>query len=257
MNETTDGNGNYENSAEHSDATETGSPLILVVGASGKTGRRVAERLEASGAAVRRGSRSGQPAFDWTEPGTWASALEGVTRVYVSYFPDLAMPGAPEAIGAFIAEARRAGVRRVVLLSGRGEAEAQRAEEVVAESGLEWTVVRCSFFAQNFSEGVFLGSVLAGEVALPVGDVEEPFVDVEDVAEVAVYMQIPTEAFTASLTEVGKDPDVVEMLAYLFTEVLDGRNQMLTDGVQRALGRPPKDFSAYATETAASGIWSN
>jgi uncharacterized protein YbjT (DUF2867 family) len=55
-----------------------------------------------------------------------------------------------------------------VLLSGRNEAEAEKAERVVMASGLEWTIVRCAFFAQNFSEGAWLDEVLAGTVSLPV-----------------------------------------------------------------------------------------
>lgn len=282
------------NTSENRNNENQGSPLILVLGASGKTGRRVAERLEAAGASVRRGSRSGSPAFDWEEPATWPPALRGVTSVYVSYFPDLAVPGAPEAVAAFTAEARRAGVRRVVLLSGRGEAEAQRAEGVVAESGLEWTVVRSSWFAQNFSEGSFAEPVMSGEVVLPVGEVGEPFVDVEDIADVAVaaltedghqrqvyevtgprlltfadavsaiaaaagreitFTSVPLEEFTAFLATAGEPPEVIETLAYLFTEVLDGRNAYVADGVERAIGRLPRDFAEYARTAADNGAW--
>lgn len=268
--------------------------LILVLGASGKTGRRVADRLEAGGANVRRGSRSASPAFDWDDPAGWLAVLRDVTSVYVSFFPDIAVPGAPETIAAFTAEARQAGVQRVVLLSGRGEAEAQRAEEVVAGAGLEWTVVRASFFAQNFSEGAFYDAVMSGEVVLPVEDVREPFIDVEDIADVAVaaltgdghhgeiyevtgprlltfaeavsaiaessgrqvtYTPVPLEAFTAFLAEAGETPEVIEILAYLFSEVLDGRNASVADGVQRAIGRPPRDFAEYARNAAENGAW--
>ncbi|NUP46977.1 MAG: NAD(P)H-binding protein [Catenulispora sp.] len=269
-------------------------PLTLVLGASGKTGRRVAERLTAAGVAVRRGSRTASPAFDWEDPATWPAALDGVTSVYVSFFPDLAVPGAPEAVAAFGEQARQAGVRRLVLLSGRGEVEAQRAEKVIAETGLEWTVVRASWFAQNFSEGAFLDSVLSGEVALPVGDVGEPFVDAEDIADVAVaaltedghrgqvyevtgprlltfaeavaeiarasgreitFAPIPLNAFTGYLAEAGEPQEVIDMLSYLFTEVLDGRNAHIGDGVSRALGRAPRDFADYAAAAAENGAW--
>ena len=270
------------------------SPLILVLGASGKTGRRIADRLEAAGANIRRGSRSASPAFDWDDPGTWPAVLQGVTSVYVSFAPDLTMPGAPEAIAAFTAQARQAGVRRVVLLSGRGEAEAQRAEQGVTEAGLEWTVIRSSFFAQNFSEGAFYDAVMSGEVVLPVADVREPFIDVEDIADIAVaaltedghhgqvyevtgprlltfteavsaiaessgrqvtYTSVPVEAFTAFLADAGEAPEVIELLAYLFTEVLDGRNAYVADGVERAIGRPPRDFADYARNAAENGAW--
>jgi uncharacterized protein YbjT (DUF2867 family) len=158
----------------------------LVVGGTGKTGRRVAERLQARDLPVRIGSRSGAPPFDWEDRSTWAPALQGTAAAYVSYFPDLAVPGAPEAIAAFAEQALAAGTRRLVLLSGRGEEEAQRAEQALAETDAEWTIVRCSWFSQNFSESYLLEPVLAGEVVLPAGDVPEPFVDADDIADVAV-----------------------------------------------------------------------
>jgi uncharacterized protein YbjT (DUF2867 family) len=243
---------------------------------------------------VRIGSRAGAPPFDWEDRDTWAAALQGATSAYVSFFPDLAVPGAPEAIAAFSELAVDNGTRRLVLLSGRGEAEAQRAEQVLQESGAEWTIVRCSWFSQNFSEGAFVEQVLAGEVALPAGPVPEPFVDAEDIADVAVaaltedghagqlyeltgprllrfdeavaeiaeatdrpirYVPIASDEFTAGLAQHGVPADVVALLAFLFTEVLDGRNAHLTDGVQRALGRGPRDFADYARRTADAGVW--
>jgi uncharacterized protein YbjT (DUF2867 family) len=268
--------------------------MTLVVGGTGKTGRRVGERLQARGELVRVGSRSGEPAFDWEDRATWAPALRGATAAYVSYYPDLAVPGAADAVGAFARLAVQTGVQRLVLLSGRGEEEAQRAEQLVQESGAEWTVVRCSWFCQNFSEDYLLESVLGGEVALPVGDVPEPFVDVEDVADVAVaaltedghagrvyeltgarlvtfadavaeiaqasgrpvrLTLVPTDAYVSAMAEQGVPDDVVSLLQYLFGEVLDGRNAHLTDGVQQALGREPRDFADYARNAAATGVW--
>jgi uncharacterized protein YbjT (DUF2867 family) len=127
--------------------------MTLVVGGTGKTGRRVLERLEARGVPVRSGSRSGEPPFDWDDRATWAPALHGTTAAYVSFFPDLAVPGAADTVGAFARLAVQSGVRRLVLLSGRGEEEAQRAEQLAQDAGAEWTVVRCSWFSQNSSEG--------------------------------------------------------------------------------------------------------
>jgi uncharacterized protein YbjT (DUF2867 family) len=269
-------------------------PSILVLGGTGKTGRRIVERLRARDVVVRVGSRSADPPFDWEDESIWPAALDGAAAVYVSYFPDLAVPGAPEAVGALAQQAARSGVRRLVLLSGRGEEEAQRAERVVQDAGLEWTVVRCSWFNQNFSENYLLEPILAGEVALPAGDVPEPFVDAEDIADVAVaaltedghanrvyeltgprmltfahaveeiaratgrdvrFVPVSIEDYTAVLAEHGVPEDVVWLLRYLFTEVLDGRNANLADGVRRALGREPRDFSEYVRETAATAVW--
>ncbi len=262
---------------------------ILVIGSTGKTGKRVADRLGKRSIAVRHGSRSANIPFDWDDPPTWAAALEGVDKVYLTYYPDLAVPGSPEAVSKLTELAKDAGVRRLVLLSGRNEAEAEKAERVVTASGLEWTIVRCAFFAQNFDEGAWLDEVLAGTVSLPVDDVQEPFVDA-DVAVAALtddrhvgqlyeltgpralsfrdavaeigkaagrdigFVSVPIEEYTAMLTEYGLPQDFIWLLNHLFTEVLGSKVQ-LADGVQRALGREPKDFSDYARDSAATGVW--
>lgn len=268
--------------------------LTLVLGGTGKTGRRVAGRLQALGHEVRVGSRSAVPSFDWDIEAGWDACLKGVTAAYITYAPDLAIPGATDAIQAFVNRARQKGVKRLVLLSGRGEAEAQACERIVQDAGLEWTVVRASWFNQNFSEGAFVDMVLNGAITLPAGQTPEPFVDVDDIADVAVaaltqdvhdgqiyevsgprlmtmadiaaelskatgreiaYIDIPHDAFMGEITKSGAPKDVAWMLDYLFSTVLDGRNAHLTDGIQRALGRPPKDFAMYAREVAASGLW--
>src|SRR5215218_4662357 len=272
--------------------------MTLVLGGTGKTGRRVAQRLEARGMPTRVGSRSAEPPFDWQKPETWASALEGVSAAYVSYYPDVAIPGAPEAVRAFAELAARNGVRRLVLLSGRGEEKAQSAElalmEVAEEAGIGWTIVRCAWFMQNFDEYFLLEPILAGEVALPAGNVPEPFVDAGDIADVAVaaltegghageiyeltsprlltfeeavgeiakatgreirFVPVSLEEFEAVLAGEQVPAEIASFLTYLFGEVLDGRNAYLTDGVRRALGRKPKDFTDYAREAASTGVW--
>jgi uncharacterized protein YbjT (DUF2867 family) len=267
---------------------------VLVTGGTGKTGRRVAQRLRERGVPVRIGSRSGAPPFDWEDRATWAPALDGAAAAYVAYYPDLAVPGAPEAIAAFTELALANGTRRLVLLSGRGEEEAQRAEQVLIGAGADWTILRCSWFNQNFSESAFLEPVLAGEVALPADGVREPFVDVEDIADVAVaalteeghagrlyeltgprlitfaeaveeiaeasgrdiaYLPVPLEAWAADLSGQEYPADVVALMSYLFGEVLDGRNEQLADGVRQALGRAPRDFREFARAEAAAGTW--
>ena len=267
---------------------------ILVLGANGKTGSRIVQRLEALGTAVRIGSRSATPSFDWNNESNWDRCLEGVCTVYISYAPDLAMPGATDSIATLVDKAKRAGVRKLVLLSGRGEKEAQACERIIVAGGIDWTVVRSSWFNQNFPEGAFIEMVLAGNIRLPANEIPEPFVDADDIADVAVaamtedghdgeiyevtgprlmtledvatdisiasgrkvkFVPVPHEDFIDDLTESGAPGDVVWMLDYLFATVLDGRNAHLTDGVQRALGRPPKDFADYAREVAERGVW--
>ena len=277
----------------------TQEKITLVLGGTGKTGRRVAERLEARGMPTRVGSRSGEPPFDWENTDTWASALEGVESAYVSYYPDLAIPGAPAAVRSFTELAVRNGVRTLVLLSGRGEEQAQSAEqalrEVGEEAGVDWTIVRCAWFMQNFDENYLLEPILAGEVALPSGNVPEPFVDAGDIADVAVaaltedghagqlyeltgprlltmeeaigeiskatgreirFIPVSLEEYEAVLAEADVPPEFLSLLTYLFGTVLDGRNTSTTDGVRRALGREPKDFTDYARHAAATGVWS-
>ncbi|MFD7262424.1 NAD(P)H-binding protein [Streptomyces sp. NPDC059874] len=264
--------------------------ITLVIGGNGKTGRRVADKLSAQGRQVRIGSRSGAPAFDWNEPSTWVPALEGVDRVYVTYYPDLAFPGAAEQVGEFSKVAVANGARRLVLLSGRGEEAAEVSEENLKASGADWTVVRSSWFNQNFSESFFLEPVLAGEIALPTGDAVEAFVDADDIADVVVaaltddkhigktyelsgprllsYSDVANELTKATGREIKfipvtneeyravlRENDLPEEFADLFTMILDGRNAHLVHGVEEALGRKPKDFADFAHEAAATGVW--
>src|ERR671916_273214 len=161
-----------------------GKGTTLVLGGASKTGRRVVERLEARGLPVRVGSRSGEPPFDWEDRSTWAPVLEGVGSAYISHYRD-ALPGAAGTVGSFAELAVANGVRRQVLLGGRGELEAERVEAAARDSGAELTILRSTWFAQNFSEGAFLDFVLAGEVTLPAGDTPEPFVGVDDIPDVA------------------------------------------------------------------------
>jgi uncharacterized protein YbjT (DUF2867 family) len=267
---------------------------ILIIGSTGKTGRRVEERLTARSIPVRHGSRSGTPPFDWDNRATWTAALQGVKSAYVTYYPDLAAPGASDAIRSFTHAAVQCGVKRLVLLSGRGETEAQACEDIVRKSGIEWTLLRASWFAQNFSEGHFLEPILEGEVALPVKSIGEPFVDADDIADAAVaaltqdghvgqlyeltgprlwtfaeaiaelaratgrdirFSSVTPDAYRAALVDAQLPVEIIDLVLYLFTTVLDGRNTPIADGVQRALGRPPGDFSDYVKRTAATGVW--
>ena len=162
------------------------SHRLLVIGATGKTGSRVANRLDQMGHDVRRGSRGAAIPFDWDKPETWGPALDGISRAYVTYFPDIAMPGALEKVEGLCAVAKSAGVERLVMLSGRGEHHARLGEEVVRNSGIDFTLIRAAWFAQNFSEGYLRNPILEGVLPMPGGDVREPIIDIEDIADVAV-----------------------------------------------------------------------
>ncbi|MFT2016414.1 NmrA family transcriptional regulator [Streptomyces sp. 796.1] len=273
----------------------------LILGGTGKTGGRLVRRLTAHGLPVRIGSRSGGLPFDWEQPATWGPALDGVHAAYVSYYPDLAVPGAVETVTAFTELAVARGVQRLVLLSGRGEDAALTCEKAFAAAAgsgsgadVDWTVLRCSWFSQNFSEGYLYEPVASGTVALPAGPVGEPFIDADDIADVAAavltedrhagrvyeltgprlltfadavaaiaaatgrrvdYVRMELADYASALAADQVPADVVGFLTHLFGTVLDGRNARVTDDVRRVLGRPARDFDDYAKDAAAAGAW--
>lgn len=266
---------------------------ILVIGSTGKTGSRIAAGLRARGLTVRDGSRSAPIPFDWDDQNTWAPALDGVHSAYVSYFPDLAIPGAAEKIAELAALAKQLGTGRLVLLSGRGETHAEACEEIIRNSGVDFTLLRCGWFMQNFSEGYLVDPVMAGVIALPAGRVQEPMVDVDDIAEVAIaaltearhsgqlyeitgpelldfhqvaatlaqvtgrpvtYQPITIDDFRAGMTEIA-GAFIADVITHVAEESLDGRNAWLGDGVQRALGRAPRSFADFCARAARAGAW--
>jgi len=268
---------------------------ILVIGGTGKTGRKVAQKLQGLNQNVRIGSRRETPPFDWQNPASWAAALDDIDKVYVTFQPDLAVPGALEAIEGLVKQAKRSGVQKMVLLSGKGEREAELCEQVVIHSGLDYTIVRASWFNQNFSESFFLDPILAGHVALPMAEVQIPFVDTDDLAAVVVaaltdsrhngqiyeitgprtltleeavaeiaegtgrtiqFQAVSLEAYD-KMMEAHQVPEVLRWLFnYLFTEVLGNpQNAVVTDDIEQVLGRKAKDFSQYVQETVATGVW--
>lgn len=271
------------------------SDPIVIIGGNGKTGARVNARLQSLGYSTRPVSRSTTPAFDWDNPETWRAVLKGTRAAYVTYQPDLAVPRAESAIKAFVKMAIENGLEHVVLLSGRGEEGAQRAEEILKASGISWNIVRASWFFQNFSESFMLEGILAGELVLPAGATVEPFIDADDIADVVVatltepghrdkvyevtgpraltfaqcvegisaalgrpvtYTSIPVDQFMDALKEEGVPEEMQWLLHELFTVVFDGRNSEVMPGVQETLGRPAKDFKTYVQNTVESGVWS-
>ena len=271
----------------------TNSP-VLVLGGTGRTGRRITERLRSRGVPTRAASRRSAHPFDWAQPSTWDAALSGVGTAYVCYSPDLAFPGVSDLMAQFADRARAHRVRRLVLLSGRGEQGARASERAIQQSGLDWTIVRSSWFAQNFSEHFLLGPVQRGRLVLPAGEVREPFVDLDDLADLAAaalteeqhagrlyeitgprllsmtdvaaelsaatgrqicYQSCTPAEFVADVTADGIPTPEAEPLADLFQEVLDGRNATLTEDLEMALGRPSTDFADYARRVAATGLW--
>ena len=274
-------------------AANTQNMTVVVTGASGRTGSRVAQAARAAGLTVRAASRA--QGFDWEDPTTWAQTLRDADAAYLMYPSDVGAPAAAEGIGALAREAVGLGVRRLVLLSARGEQQALATEEALKASGGDWTVVRASWFAQNFSEGPLVEGLSHGELVFPAGEVKEPFVDARDIADVVVavltsrdrwvgrtveltgprllsfreavaeisevtgtklrYTPVPARAYGEALTGFGVPPEEAEFLVEVFEGLLDGRNSHLTDGVREVLGREPRDFSDFVREAAAAGTW--
>jgi uncharacterized protein YbjT (DUF2867 family) len=221
--------------------------------------------------------------------------LVGIDRMYIVFYPDLAVPGAYEAIERLTDVAKTVGVQKAVLLSGKGEKEAERCEELIANSGMDYTLVRASWFNQNFSESFFLDPILSGEVALPMPHARIPFVDTDDIADVVTaaladdrhngqtyevtgprtltfgevveeisratgrpitYRPVTLEEYTDGLKMAGIPADYIWLFEYLFREVLGNpKNQVVSHDMERVLGRKAKDFSEFAKSTAESGVW--
>lgn len=277
---------------------DTAQNTVLVLGATGKTGRRVAARLRLRGTPVRAASRSSATPFDWTAPDTWDAALHGADAAYV------VSPGWSGPVHDFVARAEASGVRRLVLLSGRGAdtwgdstfgLDMRDAEDAVRASRLEWTVLRPNNFDQNFSEELFHAPVVAGDLRLPAGDVPEPFIDIDDVADVAAtvlaepgghagrtyemsgprgiafaeavdliaratgravtYTRISAEEYVTALVADGLPEDGAHHLADMYALMERGTIAETTDGVETVLGRPPGTFEDYVLRTAATGVW--
>ncbi|NUS25186.1 MAG: NAD(P)H-binding protein [Streptomyces sp.] len=260
---------------------------VVVTGASGRTGSRVAESVRAAGFEVRAASRA--RGFDWEDPTTWADTLRDAGAAYLVYPSDVGAPAATEGVGALAREAVGLGVRRLVLLSARGEEQAAATEEALKASGADWTVVQASWFSQNFSEGPLVEEVRHGGLTFPAGEVQEPFIDVRDIADVVAavlssgeryvgrsvevtgprllsfreavaeiseatgrkltYTPVPARAYGEALTGFGVPVEEAEFLVEVFEGLLDGRNARVTDGVRQVLGRGPRDFAEFVRES--------
>jgi uncharacterized protein YbjT (DUF2867 family) len=274
-------------------AKSTKDMTLVVTGATGRTGSRVARAAEAAGLTVRAASRA--TGFDWADRSTWADTLRGADAAYLVHPADVGAPGTAEAVGELAGTAVGLGVRRLVLLSARGEDQALPTEEALRASGADWTVVRAAWFAQNLSEGPLVAEVRAGELVFPAGEVPEPFVDVRDIAEVVVaavtggeryagrtlsltgprlltwgeavaeiaaatgrplaYRAVSARDYGEALLGFGVPPQEAAFLTGLFETLLDGRNARLEDGVRQVLGREPRDFAEFVREEAEAGTW--
>ncbi|HEV7721298.1 MAG TPA: hypothetical protein VGO60_08440 [Iamia sp.] len=269
--------------------TPTTSTPTVVIGATGKTGRRVAAQLETAGQAVRPASRSLATRFDWDDPTTWAPALDGAAGLYL-------VPPESGDLAPFVAEVERSSVDRVVLLSARalgqsGDDHLERFEDAVTGSTRPWTILRPSWFAQNFDEGFYAPGIAEGALRLPVGTGREPFIDADDIAAVAVaaltepghegriyelsgpeaitfteavaviaeasgrdlvFAAVEPDAWAAEMRGHEVPPPVIDLLGHLFAAIRAGENDHVSTGVTDALGRPPTTFAAWARKAFGS-----
>ncbi|WP_041624921.1 NAD(P)H-binding protein [Stackebrandtia nassauensis] len=269
---------------------------ILVIGSTGKIGRHVAERLRERDVTVKAASRSGPVHFDWHDEATWPGALDGAQGAYLVDSQDA---DRVPLLRRFSALAAHRGLRRLVFLSAR-EAESvnptlEEKEAAIKDAGTEWTILRPVWFNQNFSEvAAFREPLRAGELRLPAGDGPQPFIDAEDIAEVAAaalttdghhgrtydlsgpeaisfgeavahiakatgrdlrYRPVSAEDYVADPAAFGAQPGQAEGYALLMAAIAEGKTSHLSDGVKQALGRDPRGFAEYAVKTAATGVW--
>jgi uncharacterized protein YbjT (DUF2867 family) len=274
---------------------------IFVANANGKVGQDLIAALQAGGHAVRIGARDvararaafpGIPvvAFDYDDVAAGTAALDGGTAVFTAA-PSWLVPHAELAL---LEAAKARGVRRIVKLSYLGaelheEGGHRITEKAIEASGLEWTVLRPTFFNQNFST-MHLASIRDGAFYEAAGDGASAFIDTRDIAAVAVkalteashhgqaYALTGPEALTrheaaaklsaalgrpvryvpiddAALRQalVGVPQSQVELLSGLFAAVRAGHTAGITDTVRTLLGRDPTSFDRYAADHAA--LW--
>lgn len=274
---------------------------ILILSGKGKTGRRVAAQLQARGIPFRLASRSSEQRFDWYDESTWSATIAGADTAYLA--PPVGPTGLAQA-GRFMKQAAAEGLRRVVLLSGRGVGSPGRdfavydgqleLEHAVQASGADWTIVQPAWFAQGFSEDFLRYHVLAGEIRLSAGTGAEAWIDTNDVGDVMTtalldetytgqvlaisgprpltmteiadtlstatgrpitYVDLEPEKHVGELIEQGLSQEDAEAVRDLFAVIRNHRSEYVSDGVQRVLGRPPRDFTDWALETATTGVW--
>lgn len=262
----------------------------LVLGGTGTTGRRIADRLRSGGHFVRTASRTGSDVpLDLDDPSTWKPALDGIAAVYL--MEPTVRPG--DRLARFAETALASGVRRLVLLSAalasNPDHPLHTIEQTVRGSEAEWTILHPNWFAQNFSEGPWRAAVLSGVLALPAGDGRTPFIDADDIAAVATaalttdhhqgrtyeltgpeaitfteatnhiteatnhrveYVAMAPADYTEQQVAKGVPRTGAELLTNILTSIANGYGGQPTTDVEQALGRPARTFKTFASNWA-------
>jgi uncharacterized protein YbjT (DUF2867 family) len=268
---------------------------FLILGGTGKVGRRLAPSLTRAGHVARAASRHGSTRFDWRDAATWPRALAGTDGLFI-VGPGSAADWSPR-LASLLSMARSSGATHAVLLSARGSellpgGAVATAERALQEGPLPWTILRPAHFAQNFTEAMF--APVGGLITAPVGTGAAPFIDVSDIADVAAAVLTSyawdgatldlsgpeavtfAEAATilaaesgtpvrfadesdashvARLRASGTPEGYTQWRMALLGGIRRGADAYLSDGVQAVLGRPPTGFREWARREAPTAAW--
>lgn len=234
------------------------SPTILVTGATGNVGAAVVTALRAVGAPVRAAVTDPAAArdrfgdvdtvrLDLTDPDTFATALDGVGRVFLIRPPAIARVG--PTINRFVDAAAAEGVDHVVFSSVAGAENNpvvphHRVETHLFASGLGWTVLRPGFFAQNLG-GPYRSDIRDEDrIHVPAGDGRVAFVDVRDLGELAALILVAPDA------HVGQAYTITGPVAVTFDEVAD----LLTTELGRTVRYEPASVLGYLRHLNRQGL---
>jgi len=241
---------------------------FLILGGTGKTGRRIGQALTSAGHIARLASRHSAVRFDWHDQSTWPAALRGADGLFI-VGPGSATDWSP-LLTDLLAAAAANGVARAVLLSARAveflpDGAVARAEQALRAGPLPWTILRPAHFAQNFTEAMF--APIDGRILAPAGTGAEPFIDIQDIAEVAAavlaavsgtpvrFADESDEDHVGRLRASGTPEGYIRWRMAMLGAIKRGEDAYLSDGVQQVLHRPPASFRAWAQREVPAAGW--
>jgi uncharacterized protein YbjT (DUF2867 family) len=268
---------------------------FLILGGTGKVGRRLTSALIEAGHNPRPASRHTAVRFDWADESTWPTALAGTDGLFI-VGPGSATDWSPR-LSRLLVAAKTAGARHAVLLSARAVeflpgGAVDRAEQALRDGPLPWTILRPAHFAQNFTEAMF--APRDGLIAAPAGTGREPFIDAADIADVAAavlgrdryhgttldlsgpvavgfaeaaaalaeaagmpvrYEDDSDDDHVQRLRAAGTPEGYIEWRMAMLGGIRRGDDAYLSDGVQQVLGRPATSLTAWAAREVPAAAW--